>query len=118
MWRSTLLALATLIFVLGIAVAVMLGVGHLLHVLFPAKHFDVFYALHRPVVRWCLIAVSALWLLPPHPWARRLVDAVDRDAPHRRPRARHARIKDGRALRAGARSTTAFPGPGAQGVGG
>lgn len=73
LWRSTVLALACLVFVLGIASGVMVGAGHLIHLLSPDKRFDIFYALHRPIVRWSLVALCVLWLLPPHPWATRLI---------------------------------------------
>ncbi|MGH8980133.1 MAG: hypothetical protein ACRDWE_03785 [Acidimicrobiales bacterium] len=74
--RSTLLAIGSLVFVLGIAFGVMTGLGQLVHVLNPAKHFDIFYALHKEYVVASLIAACLLWLLPPHPWAKRLVKAA------------------------------------------
>jgi hypothetical protein len=49
----------------------LLGVGALLHHLHPGRHFDVFYVLHRNVVDGVLIAICAVWLLPPYPWSKR-----------------------------------------------
>jgi len=80
-WKSSLLALAGLVFVLGIALGEMTGVGQLLHALNPARHFDIFFALHQQLVVGSLIGVSLLWLLPPHPWAKRVVEATDREEP-------------------------------------
>lgn len=80
-WQSSLLALGGLVFVLGIALAEMAGIGELLHSLDPARQFDVYYALHSQLVVGSLIGVSLLWLLPPHPWAKRLVEAADREEP-------------------------------------
>jgi hypothetical protein len=48
----------------------LLGVGALLHQLHPGRHFDVFYVLHRTVVDGALIAICAVWLLPPYPWSK------------------------------------------------
>jgi hypothetical protein len=79
LWKSTMLALVSLVFVLGIASGVMIGAGHLIHLVNPTKRFDIFYALHSGIVRWSLLAVCMLWLLPPHPWATRLVEAPGRD---------------------------------------
>lgn len=80
-WKSTLIAFGGLFFVLGLALAEMTGIGSILHALNPARHFDIFYALHQQLVVGSLIGVSLLWLLPPHPWAKRLVEATDRDQP-------------------------------------
>lgn len=80
LWKSTIIAAVSLVFVLGIAVAVMIGMGQLLHILHPAKHFDIFYALHKEIVVASLAAVCLLWLIPPHPWAKRLVEASSTQA--------------------------------------
>lgn len=81
LWKSTLVAVASLAMALGVAVALMSGVGAILHAVNPAKQFDIFYALHNEVVVGCLIGVSLLWLLPPHPWAKRLAEATAGDRP-------------------------------------
>lgn len=75
-WKSTLVAFAGLFFVLGIALGEMVGVGSILHALNPARQFDIFYALHQQLVVGCLLGVSLLWLLPPHPWAKRVMAAT------------------------------------------
>lgn len=79
-WKSTLLAVVSLVFVLGIALGVMVGAGHLIHLVDPKKHFDIFYTLHEGIVRWSLVAICILWLLPPHPWATRLIEVPDHEA--------------------------------------
>lgn len=76
--RSTLIALGSLALVAGIAFGVLTGVGAILHAVNPAKHFDTFYVLHNEIVVGTLIALSLLWLLPPHPWAKRLVEKTGR----------------------------------------
>lgn len=81
LWATTLLAMVSLVFVLGIAGGVMVGAGHLIHVLEPAKRFDVFYLLHESLVEWSLAAACVLWLLPPHRWATRLIERPARGAP-------------------------------------
>lgn len=91
LWKSSALALGSLVFVLAIAFGVMIGAGHLIHVLNPAKRFDIFYALHKGFVRWSLLAVCVLWLLPPHPWATRLVEVTGRDSTPERSRGAHVR---------------------------
>ncbi|MGH8981244.1 MAG: hypothetical protein ACRDWE_09530, partial [Acidimicrobiales bacterium] len=80
-WQSTLVALGSLVILLGVALAVMIGVGAILHAVNPARNFDVFYVFHNGIVVACLIGVSLLWLLPPHPWAKKLVEATYREEP-------------------------------------
>lgn len=82
LWQSSLSALVGLVFVLGVAVGEMAIGGSLIHAFIdPARRFDVFSALHDQLVMGCLMGVSLLWLLPPHPWAKRLVEATDRAGP-------------------------------------
>jgi len=83
-WKSTLVAFVGLFVVLGIALGEMTGVGAILHAVNPARHFDIYYALHQQLVVGSLIGMSLLWLLPPHPWAKRLVEATDREEPAER----------------------------------
>ncbi|HVC14537.1 MAG TPA: hypothetical protein VND62_06730 [Acidimicrobiales bacterium] len=80
-WKSILVAVATLGFVLGIALAEMVGVGAILRTINPARHVDIYHALHNQLVVGSLIGMSLLWLLPPHPWAQRLVEATHREEP-------------------------------------
>lgn len=79
LWKSSLVALGGLVLVAGIAFGVLTGVGAILHAVNPAKHFDTFYVLHNEIVVGTLIALSLLWLLPPHPWAKRLIGAAERE---------------------------------------
>ena len=76
-WRSTVLALASLILVAAVAVVTMLGAAALVEHLVPSRHFDVFHAVHEPLVLGLLVGLSVLWLLPPHPWARSAKELTD-----------------------------------------
>lgn len=76
--KSTLFALVGLAFVLAIAIGTLAASGEVLHLLSPARHFDIYYVLHKQLVVASLLAVSILWLLPPHPWAKALVEEADR----------------------------------------
>ena len=80
-WRSTLLAIIGLVVVLAVALGVMTGVGAVLHLLLPSRHFDIFAVLHKQLVVLCLIGLSLLWILPPHPWAKEQVEAPVRNDP-------------------------------------
>lgn len=81
LWRATVLALFLLAVALGTGIGVMTGIGTLLHVVNPERHFDTFAALHDQLVVACLVGLSLLWVLPPHPWAKDLVDVAIRDDP-------------------------------------
>jgi hypothetical protein len=81
LWRSSLLATAGLVFVVGIALGEMAAGGAIIHALVPQRHFDIYFALHQQLVVGSLIGMSLLWLLPPHPWAKRVAEAADRDQP-------------------------------------
>ena len=63
------LATLTLAYVVGIAVGTLLVGGVVLHALLPNRSFDIFAALHNDIVLGVLLALLALWLLPPYPWA-------------------------------------------------
>jgi hypothetical protein len=81
LWKSSLIALVGLVFVIGIAIGEMALGGVVIHALNPDKSFDIYYALHQQLVVGSLIGMSLLWLCPPHPWAKRLVEATDREQP-------------------------------------
>ena len=72
-WHGTLFAAVLLVAFYGIALAVMLVGGAVIHAVSPRRHVDVFAALHHLLVVGILLGLSVLWLLPPHPWARRLL---------------------------------------------
>ena len=82
--RATLMALLGLAVVIGTALGVMAVVGALLHALSPDRHFDAYAAFHNQIVVACIAALSVLWLLPPHPWAKELVEVPARDDPEPR----------------------------------
>jgi hypothetical protein len=68
-WQQFGLATLTLAYVLGIAVATLVLGGVVLHALVPNRSFDIFAAVHNDIVLGVLLALLALWLLPPYPWA-------------------------------------------------
>jgi hypothetical protein len=83
-WRATLIAFVGLAIAFGTALGVMTGTGAVLHTLNVSRHFDAYAALHDQVVVVCIIGLSFLWLLPPHPWAKELVEVPIRDDPELR----------------------------------
>jgi hypothetical protein len=101
-WQGTLFAALLLAAFYGIALAVMLVGGAVIHAVSPKRHVDVFAALHHLLVVGILLGLSVLWLLPPHPWANRLLASEPRERPARRAR---------RAQRAGAGAGAAIVGP-------
>lgn len=80
-WKGTLFAFGLLVAFYAIALAVMLVGGSIVHALVPKKKVDVFAALHRMWVVGALLGLSVLWLLPPHPWAKRLLAQEPRERP-------------------------------------
>ena len=85
-WQGTLFAALLLVAFYGIAIAAMLVGGAVIHAVSPKRHVDVFAALHHLLVVGILLGLSVLWLLPPHPWARRLLASEPRERPARRAR--------------------------------
>lgn len=81
---ATLLALVALAIAIGTALGVISVVGTLLHTISPDRQFDTYAALHNEAVVFTLIGLSVLWLLPPHPWAKELVEVCVRDDPEAR----------------------------------
>lgn len=79
--RATVLALVGLAIVFGTALGVMTGVGAVLHVLAPDRPFDAYALFHDQAVVLSLVVVSVLWVLPPHPWAKELVEILFRHDP-------------------------------------
>lgn len=80
-WQSTLIAFGTLILVYGIAFGVTAIGGVVIHAFDPARHVDIFAALHNMWVVGVLLGITVLWLLPPHPWARRVISPDSREQP-------------------------------------
>ena len=80
-WQSFLIALGSLVAVYGLATLVMLGGGAVVHALKPTRHVDIFAALHNAWVVGVLLGITVLWLLPPHPWAKRVVVPSSQEQP-------------------------------------
>lgn len=80
-WQSALIALGSLILVYGVAFGVTAIGGVALHAFEPARHVDVFASLHNMWVVGVLLGITVLWLLPPHPWAKRVISPESREQP-------------------------------------
>ena len=80
-WQSSLIALGTLVLVFGLGILVMLAGGAVIHALKPTRHVDIFAAFHNQWVVGILLGIAVLWLLPPHPWAKRLVAPSSQEQP-------------------------------------
>jgi hypothetical protein len=80
-WQSFLIAFGSLVAVYGLATLVMLGGGAVVHALKPTRHVDIFAALHNAWVVGVLLGITVLWLLPPHPWAKRVVVPRSQEQP-------------------------------------
>lgn len=80
-WQSALIAIGSLVVIYAVGVGVMLAGGAVIHAIQPAKHVDIFAALHSQWVVGILLGISVLWLLPPHPWAKRVVATGSREEP-------------------------------------
>ncbi|MDA8309392.1 MAG: hypothetical protein M0Z46_02045 [Actinomycetota bacterium] len=104
-WQSFGLALGSLVLVFGLGLVVMLAGGAVIHALKPTRHVDIFAALHNRWVVGALLGIALLWLLPPHPWAKRVMASGSQEQP-----AKAGRTEDG----GGGASTVhlVVPGPG------
>ena len=80
-WQSALIALGTLVLVFGLGILVMLAGGLVIHAVKPTRHVDIFAAFHNQWVVGILLGIAVLWLLPPHPWAKRLVAPSSQEQP-------------------------------------
>ena len=80
-WQSFLIALGSLVAVYGLGLLVMLGGGAVVHAVKPTRHVDIFAALHNAWVVGVLLGITVLWLLPPHPWAKRAVVPRSQEQP-------------------------------------
>ena len=105
-WQSFGLAVGSLVLVYGLALVVMLAGGAVLRAVDPARRIDIFAALHHWWVVGVLLGITVLWLLPPHPWAKRVVASGSQEQP-----AQAGRTEGGGGGASTARSDV--PGPGA-----
>lgn len=80
-WQSLLVAFGSLLLVSGLGCGVMLAGGVILHALAPERHINIFAALHNHWVVGVLLGLVLLWLLPPHPWAKRAIATVPEEQP-------------------------------------
>ena len=77
--QGFLLALGSLAIIYGLALGVMLLGGVVVHAISPARHIDIFAALHHWWVVGPLLGIAVLWLVPPYPWAKWLVASASRE---------------------------------------
>ena len=79
--QSYLLALGSLVLVYGLGILVMLAGGVVIHAIKPTRHVDIFAAFHNQWVAGALLGIAVLWLLPPHPWAKRAIAPLPQEQP-------------------------------------
>lgn len=72
-WQSALVALGSLLVIFAIAFGVMVGGGEVVRALDSSRRINVFAAFHDWWVIGALLGITVLWLLPPHPWAKRAI---------------------------------------------
>ena len=72
-WQSFGIAVGSLVVIYGLGICVMLAGGVVIHTLKPTRHIDIVAAFHNAWVVGILLGIAVLWLLPPHPWAKRVV---------------------------------------------
>ena len=80
-WQSFLIAVGSLVLVFGFGLVVMLAGGAVVHDVDPGRHMDTFAAFHNPWIVSILLGIAVLWLLPPHPWAKRVVAPSSQEQP-------------------------------------
>lgn len=80
-WQSLLMAVGSLVLIYGVALGVMAAGGAIAHAFDPRRRLDIFAAFHSVWVIGVLLVISVLWLLPPHPWAKRAVAGGSRTQP-------------------------------------
>lgn len=80
-WERAVVALGSLVVVYGVGFGVLVAGGAIAHAALPSRHVDLFAALHDQWVVGALLGVSVLWLLPPYPWAKRVVTSRSREQP-------------------------------------
>jgi len=67
-FQNFFFAIACLVLVAALAFGTMLGVAALIEHFEPTHRFDIYLALHKPLVLGLLTGLSVLWVLPPYPW--------------------------------------------------
>jgi hypothetical protein len=82
-WQGFGLAAVSLVLVLvfRFGILVMLAGGAVVHAVKPTRHVDIFAALHNEWVVGIVLGIAVLWLLPPYPWAKRLVAPSSQEQP-------------------------------------
>lgn len=80
-WQTSLIAVGSLVLVFGLGLLVMLAGGAVVHGLKPTRQIDIFAALHNQWVVGVLLGITVLWLLPPHPWVKRVVAPSSQEQP-------------------------------------
>lgn len=80
-WQSFLIAVGSLVLVFGIGLGVTVAGGAVVHAFDPSRHVNSFAALHNAWVVGILLGITVLWLLPPYPWAKRVVASGSREQP-------------------------------------
>jgi hypothetical protein len=90
--QGLLLAAGSLVLVYGLALGVMLAGGAVIHALSPTRHIDILAAFHHWWVVGPLLGIAVPRLLPPYPWAKRVVASR---SPERPAHGRAGRTEDG-----------------------
>ncbi len=80
-WQGFLIALGSLVVIYGLGICVMLLGGVVIHAVKPTRHVDIFAAFHNQWVVGALLGIAVLWLLPPHPWAKRVIAPSSQEQP-------------------------------------
>ena len=80
-WQSFLIAVGSLVLVFGLGLVVMLVGGAVVHAVDPGRHMDTFAAFHNQWIVGVLLGIAVLWLLPPHPWAKRTIAPLPQEQP-------------------------------------
>ena len=80
-WQSFAIAVGSLVVIYSLGLGVMLAGGVVIHAVQPAKHVDIFAALHNQRVVGIVLGIAVLWLLPPHPWAKRVIALPSQEQP-------------------------------------
>jgi hypothetical protein len=80
-WQGTLLSALALTAIYGVAVGEMAVLGVIIHALNPNKLLNIFTVLHNQWVVGVLLGITVLWLIPPHPWTKRVIAPLSPEQP-------------------------------------